>query len=61
VARCQQTGVFTGDDPRRIALHLWSITHGMVNLELNGQLPDLGDPDDLYLEALGYAGLPFLG
>jgi hypothetical protein len=32
----------------------------MVNLELNDQLPDLGDPADLYLEALGYAGVPFL-
>jgi AcrR family transcriptional regulator len=61
VARCQQTGVFTGDDPKRIALHLWAIAHGMVNLELNGQLPDLADPAELYLEALGYAGVPFLG
>jgi AcrR family transcriptional regulator len=61
VARCQQAGVFEGDDPQRIALHLWSVTHGMVNLELNGQLPPLGDPEELYLEALGYAGMPFLG
>jgi AcrR family transcriptional regulator len=60
VARCQQAGIFHGDDPGRIALHLWAIAHGMVNLELNDQLPDLGDPAELYLEALGYAGLPFL-
>jgi AcrR family transcriptional regulator len=60
VARCQQAGLFAGDEPQRIALHLWAVSHGMVNLELNQQLPDLGDPADLYLEALGYAGLPFL-
>lgn len=60
VARCQRAGVFHGDDPERIALHLWAVTHGMVNLELNQQLPDVGDPADLFLEALGYAGIPFL-
>jgi AcrR family transcriptional regulator len=61
VARCQEAGVFTGNDPRRVALHLWAVAHGMVNLELNGQLPDLADPLELYVEALGYAGVPFLG
>jgi AcrR family transcriptional regulator len=60
VARCQVAGVFGGGDPRRIALHLWAVSHGMVNLELNGQLPELGRAEELYLEALGYAGLPFL-
>ncbi|GAA3219080.1 TetR/AcrR family transcriptional regulator [Dactylosporangium siamense] len=60
VARCQAAGVFGGGDPRRVALHLWAVSHGMVNLELNGQLPELGSAEDLYLEALGYAGLPFL-
>ena len=60
VARCQRAGAFEGDDPHRIALHLWSVSHGMVNLELNQQLPPVGDPADLYLEALGYAAMPFL-
>jgi AcrR family transcriptional regulator len=60
VARCQRAGSFAGDDPERIALHLWAVAHGMVNLELNGQLPPIGDPGDLYLEALGYAAVPFL-
>jgi AcrR family transcriptional regulator len=60
VARCQQAGILHGDDPQRIALHLWAVTHGMVNLELNQQLPDVGDPAELFLEALGYAGVPFL-
>jgi AcrR family transcriptional regulator len=60
VARCQRAGIFHGDEPERIALHLWAVSHGMVNLELNQQLPDVGTPEDLYLEALGYAGAPFL-
>jgi AcrR family transcriptional regulator len=60
VARCQAAGVFAGDDPERIALHLWAVAHGMVSLEMNGQLPGAGTPEDAYLEALGYAGLPFL-
>ncbi|MDI6099000.1 TetR/AcrR family transcriptional regulator [Actinoplanes sp. NEAU-A12] len=60
VARCQRAGVLRGDDPQRIALHLWAVAHGMVNLELNRQLPPLGDPADLFREALGYAGAPFL-
>jgi AcrR family transcriptional regulator len=61
VTRCFAAGVFTGGDPKRVALHLWAVAHGMVNLELNGQLPDLADPSELYIEALGYAGAPFLG
>jgi AcrR family transcriptional regulator len=60
VARCQRAGAFHGDEPERIALHLWAVAHGMVNLELNDQLPDVGPPEELYLQALGYAGLPFL-
>lgn len=59
VARCQEAGVFHPGDPRRVALHLWAVAHGMVNLELNGQLPELGPVEELYLEALAYAGLPF--
>jgi AcrR family transcriptional regulator len=61
VTRCVEAGIFTGADPGRIALHLWAVAHGMVNLELNGQLPPLGTPEELFLEALGYAGAPFLG
>ncbi len=60
VTRCQRAGVFTEGDPERVALHLWAVSHGMVNLELNDQLPPERDPEELYLEALGYAGLPFL-
>jgi AcrR family transcriptional regulator len=60
VARCQDAGLFAGGDPRRIALHLWAVSHGMVTLELNGQLPDVGPAQELYREALGYAGQPFV-
>ena len=60
VARCQRAGILADGQPERIALHLWAVAHGMVNLELNGQLPDLGAAEDLYAEALGYAGIPFL-
>lgn len=60
VARCQEAGAFEGDDPHRIALHLWAVSHGMVNLELNDQLPPSDNPADTYLEALGYAAMPFL-
>lgn len=61
VARCQEAGVLTGTEPERMALHLWAVAHGMVTLELNRQLPDLGEPEDLYTEALAMAGMPFLG
>jgi AcrR family transcriptional regulator len=60
VARCQQAGVLTGNKPERVALHLWAVAHGMVSLELNQQLPEIGTAEDLYVEALGFAGMPFL-
>src|SRR5947207_8472826 len=61
VARCLRAGALSaalvGDTPGaadRIALHLWSVAHGMVNLELNHQLPDVGEPEELYAEALAF-------
>ena len=56
VERCQAASLFTSGDPERIAMHLWAVAHGMVSLELNNQTSG----DDSYLEALGYAGMPFL-
>lgn len=56
VERCQAAGVLTPGNAERIALHLWAVAHGMVSLELNNQTGG----DDIYLEALGYAGMPFL-
>jgi AcrR family transcriptional regulator len=60
VVRCQEAGVLTPGDPERIALHLWAVSHGMVSLELNGKLPEVGNPEDQYADALSLAALPFL-
>jgi AcrR family transcriptional regulator len=60
VVRCQEAGALVGGDPERIALHLWAVSHGMISLELNDQLPEAEDAEERYTEALGYAGMPFL-
>jgi AcrR family transcriptional regulator len=53
-------GVLVGD-PERIALHLWVVAHGMVSLELSGQLPVPPEAAaQAYDEALAYAAMPFL-
>ena len=47
-------------DPERIALHLWSVAHGMVSLELAGTLGVSTDEyEELYASSLGYAAQPF--
>lgn len=51
-------GLMRGD-PERIALHLWSVAHGMVSLELAGHVV-VDDPEATYLEALALAAAPFL-
>src|SRR3954454_777178 len=38
VQRCLDSGVLVGHDAERIAFYLWAVTHGMVSLELAGQL-----------------------
>jgi AcrR family transcriptional regulator len=61
VQRCQDSGILGGPDAERVALHLWSVSHGMVSLELNGHLTaDAQSLDDRYAEALAFAGMPFL-
>ncbi|HZM82856.1 MAG TPA: TetR/AcrR family transcriptional regulator [Candidatus Limnocylindrales bacterium] len=60
VIRCQDAGILVAADPERIALHLWAVAHGMVSLELNGKLPQLGSMEDLYLQALNHAAAPFV-
>jgi AcrR family transcriptional regulator len=61
VRRCQAAGAMAEHDAERVALHLWSTSHGMVSLELNDQLPpSSSSPAELYEQALAYAGLPFL-
>ena len=48
-------------EPERIALHLWVVAHGMVSLELSGQLPLAPEAATLaYDEALALAAMPFL-
>lgn len=58
VARCQRAGTFVQGDPRRIALHLWAVSHGMISLELNGKVAER--VEELYLEALFLAAKPFV-
>lgn len=60
VERAQAAGVLVDGDPEHIALHLWAVAHGMVSLELNGQLPPIGPAEELYATALTNAARPFL-
>jgi AcrR family transcriptional regulator len=60
VRRCVSAQVMSGD-PEQIALHLWAVVHGMVSLELAGQLPpDLATPEQAYDRALVLAAGPFV-
>ena len=53
-------GALVGE-PERIALHLWVVAHGMVSLELSGQLPLAPEAaTQAYDEALAFAAIPFL-
>lgn len=55
-----EAGALAGD-PERIALHLWVVAHGMVSLELSGQLPGPAEAATRrYEEALLLAAQPFL-
>lgn len=52
---------FLVGDPERIALHLWSVAHGMVSLELSARLPlPAQETARAYDEALTFAAMPFL-
>jgi AcrR family transcriptional regulator len=59
VQRCLDARQMRGGTAERIALHLWSVSHGMVSLELGGRLPAV-DAAQAYDEALVYAGVPFV-
>jgi AcrR family transcriptional regulator len=60
VRRCVDAQLLTGD-PEQIALQLWAVVHGMVSLELAGQLPlDLSATQQAYARALVLAASPFL-
>jgi AcrR family transcriptional regulator len=65
VQRCHDAGVLVADPvaggAERVAFYLWAVSHGMVSLELAGQLP--GDEDQraaAYTDALILSSAPFL-
>ena len=61
VQRCLDSGVMVAADAERAAFHLWAVTHGMVSLELAGQLPgDERERDATYTDALIFSSMPFL-
>src|SRR5688500_14197925 len=39
VRRAVEGGVFVDEEPEQIAMSMWGIAHGLVSLELNGNLP----------------------
>jgi len=65
VQRCLDAGALVAN-PRegaaeRVAFYLWAVSHGMVSLELAGQLPDeLEVRDALYRDGLVLSSAPFL-
>jgi AcrR family transcriptional regulator len=61
VQRCMDAGAMTAGDAERVASYLWAVTHGMVSLELAGQLDgDVEQRDAAYTDALIFSSAPFL-
>ena len=65
VQRCLDAGVLVARPSdgaaERVAFFLWAVSHGMVSLELAGQLPDeLEARDALYRDGLVLSSVPFL-
>jgi AcrR family transcriptional regulator len=61
VQRCIDAGAMQPGDAERVASYLWAVTHGMVSLELAGQLSDDNAARDAaYTDALIFSSLPFL-
>jgi AcrR family transcriptional regulator len=61
VQRCIDAGAMQPGDAERIAMYLWAVTHGMVSLELAGQLAgDAAARDAAYTDALIFSSAPFL-
>lgn len=52
VTRGVEQGVFATADPAELANSAWSLTHGLVSLELNGRLLPGPDPEQNYRRAL---------
>jgi AcrR family transcriptional regulator len=61
VQRCMDAGAMVPGDAERVASYLWAVTHGMVSLELAGQLAgEAAARDAAYIDALIFSSAPFL-
>jgi AcrR family transcriptional regulator len=47
----QQAGLVRGDDPRMLAVYIWSVVHGVAMLALDGMLKPPADADTLMMFA----------
>ncbi|MET9228911.1 TetR/AcrR family transcriptional regulator [Lentzea sp. NPDC003310] len=52
VRRAVEQGVYLDHDPEQIAMSMWGLAHGLVSLELNGNLPPGVDAAATYELAL---------
>ncbi|MFE9745039.1 TetR/AcrR family transcriptional regulator [Saccharothrix saharensis] len=52
VGRAVESGLFAAEPPERIALAMWGMVHGLVSLELNGNLPPGVEIAPVYERAL---------
>lgn len=53
-------GTFTDTEPETIALASWGIAHGLVSLEINGNMPDIMDVAPVYERSLRAAAVGWL-
>ncbi|WP_086660937.1 TetR/AcrR family transcriptional regulator [Lentzea kentuckyensis] len=60
VRRAVERKVFVDEEPEQIAMSMWGIAHGLVSLELNGNLPPGIDPAATYELALRAHGRGWL-
>ncbi len=60
VRRAIELGVYRPEDPEQIAMSMWGIAHGLVSLELNGNLPPGIDAAATYELALRAHGRGWL-
>lgn len=61
VQRCLDAGALVGGDAQRIATYLWAVSHGMVSLEIAGQLDaDATWREYAYRDAMVLSVVPFL-
>lgn len=57
-AACVRAGIFRDEDPERIALILWATAHGVVSLQLSGDIQE-PDAEEIYTQALRAAAASF--